>query len=132
MNVDRVAQIKARLQALNDAEDVYKAHDARMDILHMAIEDIEMLVDTLDYLQAKRLEDARWIYDQNMRILDLRAECETANILLNKAHRELSAIDAITVSPTGVDELVVLLEQMRTHLQDWEPMPVAVIEERTP
>lgn len=50
------------------------------------------------------------------RELEAVQELDEATALLREAHRELSCIEAITVSPTGVDGLLDLVNRMRGFL----------------
>ena len=51
------------------------------------------------------------------RVRELEAECAALRALLVDAHRELATIEAITVSPSGVDGLIELVNRIGQKLE---------------
>lgn len=51
------------------------------------------------------------------RVRELEAECDALRALLVDAHRELATIEAITVSPSGVDGLIELVNRIGQKLE---------------
>ena len=56
-------------------------------------------------------------FSLRQRVRELEAECAALRALLTDAHRELATIEAITVSPSGVDGLIELVNRIGQKLE---------------
>jgi hypothetical protein len=70
-----------------------------------------------DPLRERAMADALAAPQLAERVRELETECAALRALLVDAHRELATIEAITVSPSGVDGLIELVNRIGQKLE---------------
>jgi hypothetical protein len=122
--LERIAFLEREVARLREGEECHVArpgegtYECRHDNLCAAcrLRSAEARANRTSYTVGET-EWAHRIAVAERRYLDAEAECIALRALLVDAHRELATIEAITVSPSGVDGLVELVNRIGQKLE---------------